>query len=55
MHAALGMSLEERQDRWGSLHKKVIATTAARFCSVFLGHLGGSAAKTMRPALRAIP
>jgi trehalose 6-phosphate synthase len=40
MHRALTMSLEERQERHRSLHQRVWHSTAARFCDVFLDHLG---------------
>jgi trehalose-6-phosphate synthase len=54
MHLGLAMDLEERRDRWNSLHKKVTANTARRFCTVFLSHLGRSDLQPERPALRAI-
>ena len=40
MHLGLSMELEERRERWSSLHQKVTNNTAQRFCTVFLNHLG---------------
>jgi len=54
MHIGLSMDLEERRERWQSLHKKVAANTARRFCSVFLSHLGRTELQPERPTLRAI-
>jgi trehalose 6-phosphate synthase len=54
MHIGLSMELEERQERWRSLHKKVRSNTAQRFCAVFLKHLTKTENHPERPTLRAI-
>src|SRR3954470_4608993 len=54
MHIGLSMELEERQERWRSLHKKVSVNTAQRFCTVFLKHLAHPELHPERPTLRAI-
>lgn len=54
MHLGLSMELEDRRERWNALHQKVTTNTAARFCTVFLNHLGRSDMQPERPALRAI-
>ncbi|MFL5251598.1 MAG: trehalose-6-phosphate synthase [Rhodopila sp.] len=54
MHIGLSMELEERQERWRALHKKVSANTAQRFCTVFLKHLVHPEIHPERPTLRAI-
>ncbi len=54
MHLGLSMDLEERQERWALLHKKVTENTARRFCNVFLNYLGRVDMQPERPALRAI-
>jgi trehalose 6-phosphate synthase len=54
MHIGLAMDLEERQERWRSLHKKVSVNTAQRFCTVFLKHLSHPETHPERPSLRAI-
>jgi trehalose 6-phosphate synthase len=40
MHQALTMDLAERQARWQAMRVKVWENTAARYCEVFLAHLG---------------
>jgi trehalose 6-phosphate synthase len=54
MHTGLAMSLQERQTRWRALYDKVAFSTAERFCTVFLSHLGRSDLRPERPTLRAI-
>ena len=54
MHIGLSMELEERRERWQSLHRKVAANTAHRFSTVFLNHLGRAETQPERPHLRAI-
>jgi len=54
MHIGLSMDLEERRERWRSLHKKVSVNTAERFCAVFLKHLAHPETHPERPSLRAI-
>jgi len=40
MHLGLTMGLAERRERHQSLRAKVWENTAARYCSLFLFHLG---------------
>jgi trehalose 6-phosphate synthase len=54
MHLGLTMELEERRDRWQALYQKVSTSTARRFCTVFLNHLGHADVRPGRPTLRAI-
>ncbi len=54
MHIGLSMDLEERQQRWRSLHEKVTTNTAQRFCAVFLKHLDRVVAHPEHPRLRAV-
>lgn len=54
MHIGLSMELEERRERWQSLHRKVSANTARRFSTVFLGHLTRAESQPERPHLQAI-
>jgi trehalose 6-phosphate synthase len=54
MHIGLSMSLNERQERWQALNKKVNVNTAERFCNVFLEHLTRAETRPEKPRLRAI-
>ena len=54
MHVGLSMALEERQERWQSLHTKVTTNTAQRFSTVFLNHLARTDIQPERPHLHAI-
>jgi trehalose 6-phosphate synthase len=54
MHIGLAMELEERRERWRALYEKVTTNTAARFCTVFLNHLGRTDTQPAQPRLRAI-
>ncbi len=54
MHIGISMDLDERRDRWNALNAKVTASTARRFCTVFLNHLGRTDLQPERPTLRAI-
>ena len=54
MHIGLSMDLEERRDRWNSLHKKVTPIPPGGSARVFLNHLSRSDMQPERPPLRAI-